>query len=290
MIKGERKAESSTGASPAEKKPKQLTRDDKIDEMFVIMADMEKDMDQTKLIAKNANETAEMAMKSLHVVNSTIKQMQDKDSSIEADIKEIKDMLSNTSHPTWPTPAGRGGQNGAEQGLRELQVIATGLKEAIDEEDAISQVTKIVQEIGAGNKHTRVFTFTDPSKIGVVEFKSIAAKIGFLKKANTLQTEWTNGDNMHFKCNDTLAKQLVDKELGQIKSHLHTKKGYSLSDIKIKWKRQTVEVKGSPWKKVAWTEADGKIKYADEALGIKEEVKAFMQAWKEKRGIENDEL
>ena len=150
-----------------------------------------------------------MAMSSASDVKATVKQMQDKDSSMEKDIKEIKDMLSKTNNPTWPTLANKSGESGAERGLRELQVIAIGLKESIDEDDVIKQVKSVVDGLGVGSKYTDIFTFKDLSSIGIVEFKSLASKIGFLKKANTMQTKWTNGDHMHFKCNDDLVDRVV---------------------------------------------------------------------------------
>ena len=55
----------------------------------------------------------------------------------------------------------------------------------------------------------------------------------------------------------------------------------ALSDVKIRWGRQVVELKG---KQVAWMQ-DGELEYHPEAMDIKSEVKAFMNEWKEKRNM-----
>ena len=72
---------------------------------------------------------------------------------------------------------------------------------------------------------------------------SVASEIGFLQKASTVETQWLNREGMRFKCNEPIAKRIIDKELGQIKYKLHTKKGFALSDIKIRWTKQRVELK-----------------------------------------------
>ena len=53
--------------------------------------------------------------------------------------------------------------------------------------DIIKQVREVVRSAGAEGRCTNIITFTDPSGIGVVQFRSIAAKFGFMKKINSIQ-------------------------------------------------------------------------------------------------------
>ena len=71
----------------------------------------------------------------------------------------------------------------------EVQAIAKGLKEYQDEDDVIKQVRDTGKQLGAEDNVEQVFVFSDPSGAGVIEFKSTASKIGFLKKARLSDTK-----------------------------------------------------------------------------------------------------
>ena len=77
-------------------------------------------------------------------------------------------------------------QETEDEGLRELQVLVGGLAEEADEEAVINQVQAVVDSLGFKGKYEQIFTFTDPSKLGVVEFKSVPSKVGFFKRVNQM--------------------------------------------------------------------------------------------------------
>ena len=137
--------------------------------------------------------------------------------------------------------------------------------------------------MGATEKYINIGTFLDPSKIGIVQFKSLASKFGFLRRTNSTQTKWTNGSDMRFKSNDTVEKRTADKTLGFIKYHLHETKKQPLASIVIKWKKNAVEVNG----KLAASVSDiGEVTYEHEFMDVKPAVEKAMTEWKAKRGLQ----
>ncbi|CAK0888775.1 unnamed protein product [Prorocentrum cordatum] len=247
------------------------------------MKDARKDSEEAKAIALQAKLAAQMAEQAVEGVKTTVKQTSDEMKAIKKDVEQMK------VGPGMFAKAGITRIAEATQSivrdLRELQVIATGLKDPEDEEEVIKQVKDMVDGLGMGNKYTSIGVFTDPSKIGVVNFKSIASKIGFLKKANISSTQWGNGETMRFKANDTIEKRTVDKELGMIKCYLHEKHDHALEDIVIKWHARVVELKGV---KVAWEEDAKGIVYGGAGLAVKASVTGYMKAWREKRNLDDD--
>ena len=117
--------------------------------------------------------------------------------------------------------------------------------------------------------------------MGVIDFKTIANKFGFVKKMDTIDVKWLSGDDMWSKSNDTIQKRCLDKELGMIK-HMLMESGHPQSDVKIKWKKAIVELKGA---KVAEVVSD-EVEYHGDAVGVKDGVREQMRKWKEKRNIE----
>ena len=223
-------------------------------------------------MAQTAVQTAEMALSSTNQMKQMVQQLQTKDTEFEKDIADIKEQLCKST-TTKPEPFGS----------RELQVIVGGLKETQDENDIIDQVKKVVDGMGANGKYERIGTFVDPSKIGVVQFKSVASKIGFLRRTNSMETKWTNGENMRFKNNEPIEKQIADKKLVFVKYYLHETKGHTLGNINIKWKKNTVELEG---KRVAWMTETGELQYDESVMNIKTVVDASMSEWLAKRGLE----
>ena len=244
--------------------------------MFDMMIDMQKDMGQTKLMAQTAVQTAEMALTSLTQIKSSVQSLQTKDSELEQEIGKIKDQLSRSS-------ADKTHKDKETLGTPELQVIVEGLKEPQDENDIIEQVKNVLDGLGVSKKYDNIGTFVDPSKIGVIQFKSIASKIGFLRRISTIETKWTNGSNMHFKSNDTIEKRKADKTLGFIKYHLHETKRLPLSNIAIKWKKNTVEVNGNEVARVSDT---GEVTYESDYMDMKTAVDRSISEWKDKRRLE----
>ena len=105
MIVGTRKAEGGSGDTPFGKKTKPpneiedeqtLSQADKIDKIFDMMTNMQKDVGQTKLLAQTAVQTAELAMSSMNEMKSTMQQLQSKDVEFEKELLSIKQQLNST--------------------------------------------------------------------------------------------------------------------------------------------------------------------------------------------------
>ena len=88
-----------------------------------------------------------------------------------------------------------------------------------------------------------------------------------------MDTKWENGEDMRFTANETLPQRLINKELGQIKYHLH-KTGTTFNKIKIKWDENSVEVNKV---QVAWVENENEMQYTGEAERVKDIVKQYMK-------------
>ena len=69
-----------------------------------------------------------------------------------------------------------------------------------------------------------MFTFSDPAEVGVIEFPTVAAKIGFYKKIKDMDKSLGNDNEMWFNDNRTFERRARDKALGQMKHLLITKK------------------------------------------------------------------
>ena len=148
----------------------------------------------------------------------------------------------------------------------------------------MKQMRSILDSLGVtGSKIDKLFCYTDPATMGILQFTSKAAKFGFLKKHGTTGAQWLNGDRMWWTSNDTVEKRNVDKTLGMIKHELHRSQGTELKDIKIKWSDQIVEVKGH---EVATVDDKGIINAKGAAEAVKADVTKYMDAWRDKRGWE----
>ena len=122
--------------------------------------------------------------------------------------------------------------------------------------------------------------FTDPSSIGVITFKTLAAKIGFFRKVRNHNTKLNNDRFLKFEDNDTWEQRVRNKTLGQIKHKLHESCEHALKDIIIDRTHGIVKVEGA---KVAELGEDGEVEYTPAAATIKTEVDAYMTSWVAKR-------
>jgi len=260
-----------------------------IKEMWSMMKSMKTKTEQACESAEKATQAAEKAAtevqevkESITGISLNIKEFQDKDKSFEKDMAEVKARLGLGSGQASTKTM----ENMYSETCRELEVIAGGLEEPEDEDSIIKQVQTVLDGMGMQGKYVDVELFGDPAKVAKIKFRSEAGKIGFYKKANTLDTKWSVGRNMWFKDNDTLEKRAIDKELGRIKYELTETKKVPTKDVKIWWKRESkdIEVKGV---KVAWVTANKTaIEKTGMALEVKEQVEQCMKEWKEKRNME----
>ena len=188
MIKGARKSEGGSGHTPQPKVSKTNDDDwpelddskgakDMMKDMWAMMKEMQKDAHQAKYVAQLASESAESAHKEISNVKSSI-------CDIEQDIKDIKNLLQKPTNHSKTNMT-------VEEDLRELQVIIGGLKHEQDENQITTQINNILNTVNMKQKTNKSFVFSDPSQIGVVEFKTMGGKVGFLKKMSTVQTNGT---------------------------------------------------------------------------------------------------
>ena len=142
-----------------------------------------------------------------------------------------------------------------------------------DEAEIVNQIDEMLNEIGGRDilKVTDVFTFSDPSKIGVIEFVSEAAKIGFWKKKKDKDFMWLTLDDMWFTNNRTPEERIKDKVLGMIKHHLIETLKINKDDVKIIWAKgkRSLEVKR---KQVAKEQDNGTVEFPEDAAQIQKEV------------------
>ena len=78
----------------------------------------------------------------------------------------------------------------------------------------IDKIIEVTNAMRVSDKVVKIFTFTDPSRIGVAQFKSVAGRNGFLKRMHTAGHKWNEQDKMWCKSNTTLEQRIVDKTLG----------------------------------------------------------------------------
>ena len=89
-------------------------------------------------------------------------------------------------------------------------------------------------------KIIEVSTVSDPSRVGVHKFGSVAAKIRFFQRVNNKEFPWNSGEGMWLSSNKTLQERLLDKTLGQIRHRLIESRGFYRKGIKIKWPQKFV--------------------------------------------------
>ena len=77
---------------------------------------------------------------------------------------------------------------------RSRQVIIHGFEAGSDEAGSTTFINKLLQDNSLTEKAEKVFTFTDPTSIGVIQFRSIAAKSGFFKKTHNVKIKSPHDD------------------------------------------------------------------------------------------------
>ena len=124
-----------------------------------------------------------------------------------------------------------------------------------------------------------VFTFTDPARIGVIEFKTKKGKTSFFTEMKNKTVKLGDSKTMTWTNDDTLETRIKNKRLGYIKYHLHEKLKIDLKDITIKRQSNVVNIKR---KTVAKAGADGELILIDEAFQVKKDVDDSMKRYSAK--------
>ena len=86
---------------------------------------------------------------------------------------------------------------------------------------------QIIQKVKA------LFTFVDPSKVGVIEFETVAAKRGFFKKMGQTKVVFDTNTTLFLNNNETWENRVISKTLGHIKYQMTTQKGIAHTEIYI---------------------------------------------------------
>ena len=124
-------------------------------------------------------------------------------------------------------------------------MIAHGFTKETTEEDVIKKVTEIVHTNGFDKGQIKeIFTFTDPSAIGVIHFLRKVDVTTFLRRMRDKDIDMGDGKHMSFSSNESLEQRTSDKPLGFIKYHLKEQLEIPLKNIRINRKFRTVKIPG----------------------------------------------
>ena len=162
---------------------------------------------------------------------------------------------------------------------RERQVIVSGFKES-DEQSIVRTLQKMLEMKEITQKIAAMFTFMDPSKVGVIEFETVAAKRGFFKKMGQTKVVLDADTTLFLNNNETWENRVIIKTLGHIKYQMTGQMSIAHTEIYIDRKKQVVKYKG---KTKAWVNKDGVFEYDADMNNIKSKVEEIMATWMEKR-------
>ncbi|CAK0905833.1 unnamed protein product [Prorocentrum cordatum] len=238
--------------------------------MFDMMANMQERMNEMKETAQIASDTAGRALAEVVNVQSDVERVKADMKSLRAELPQlVQGIVAGAPPPT--TPAQDDNIKAISRGIRELQVIAKGLKEDQDEDAVIKQVRDTVKQLGAEAKVEQGFVFSDPSGVGAIEFKTIASKIGFLKKQGFLISSELMATTCISRTATACRNEPSTKHLRQVK-HQFQETSHDLKSMKIKWGEDLVKLAGDT---VAWYEGS-EMKYKGKGLKVKAGVEEYM--------------
>ncbi|CAK0864118.1 unnamed protein product, partial [Prorocentrum cordatum] len=192
--------------------------------------------------------------------------------TITPDIADVKKSINKAKDEArLAMETAKGAEDRVEDVEIEIDKLKLTLQDCITEQSFQDEYKGIVAE-----EVEYVYTFLDPSKVGVITFKRETMKNGFLKNMRTRKVQWTCKENMWFTNNNTYEKRVIDKTLGQVK-HLLMNKGYDQKLIRIDWNKEVVKFKGNV---IVEVKEEGHLTTYSEGNLVKEEVDSFMQKWK----------
>ena len=223
-------------------------------------------------------------------IKDNIDTLQNDVSNNTAAISTIHTRLDKLEHQQrQPTTTAQPSTSRDDDTSRQRQVIVSGFDYDSPADSIIATINKFLDVNNRRTNVTDVSTFSDPSAIGVITFKTVAAKIGFYKSIRNCSDsdkELSNDKAMRFKDNMTTTECAQSKRLGQVKHRLSLKGGIAADRIKIHWKDGIVKYKG---KQIFGINDAGQYHYNDEATLVQEDVETFMKTWADKRGLDQSE-
>ena len=202
----------------------------------------------------------------------------------EHELGEVKGLL-HALEKKQVVPKGVDARNEEDDDAwRDFQIVVGGFAEGTDADIIEATIKEFVEQAGVSTEDKRIFTFSDPADIGVIEFPTIKSKISFYKKIEHVAKAIGEGREMWFSNNRSFERRARDKTLGRLKHLLITKGGHLNTDVKIWWKLGTIKVKGT---KVATVGDGGKVKLVADVEMLKEELLSEMNVWFDEKGAES---
>eukprot|EP00959_Pyramimonas_sp_CCMP1952_P253205 5290016-Pyramimonas_sp.AAC.1 len=139
--------------------------------------------DELKSVRLQAERASEMASSAMEAVRS-----------LRADMGRMK-------HKEQERPAAKKEEN--EEDSRPRQVIVGGFTEELEQEELVSKVEGFLREDLRRTKVEKVFTFTDPARVGVIQFTTEAAKKGFYQRIRGASRDIGGDTKLRFADNRT---------------------------------------------------------------------------------------
>ena len=229
-------------------------------------------LDDVKAIAQSAKQESQMALNIAKTNDVAVKELTKEMSELRKRLEEP--VFSNSGNGKPITSKEEQDDN------REFEVIAHGFEKDSDAEDVEKILNDLIKEMKLESRVSKVFTFSDPTSIGVIRFKTVPSKYGFYKQLCNHVAKSKGGNMLDFENNKTLEEREQEKHLGYTK-HILIDRGMAKPEsVKIFWKDQRVEV---DCVKVAWLGADGEYNVSGVAVQIKDEVLKMVKNFADKR-------
>eukprot|EP00959_Pyramimonas_sp_CCMP1952_P337969 7077556-Pyramimonas_sp.AAC.1 len=172
----------------------------------------------------------------------------------------IEERIKHTMHDRQPTAAGGTRRDDGEGEARHKQVIAFGFADNTPSASVVEHLDGILKQLLGDGVHANVTTGSDVTKMGMMEFPSVQAKIAFWKKAqDALNKDEHAFGQIFFRNNLTKEERDHEKRLGYTKYYLQKHSEYTHRNIKIIWSKKMVVLRDSSGKerKVAWYDGEG---------------------------------
>ena len=254
----------------------------------VLMTQMSKLMHDT-LAENNAHTQRQLSHMSnqLHAVattaDSNISSLHTAQAEMKHELENIKQSITTQSRLTSPqrSTKARPDDDSDSDEERTRQVIIHGFAADTDEATITTFINNMLSTHALSKYADKVSTFSDPSSIGVILFKTLAGKAGFFKKMRDVNvpSPHNNVKSMSWTDNNTWDERVMNKQLGLFKHHLHTKHNIPFSDIRIRRSKRTVQVRGTT---VVKHENDGRLTTTNLAVAVENDVATALETWKQK--------
>ena len=212
-------------------------------------------LDDVKALAQNAKNESRAAIEIAKAKDTQMKQLQVEMGEIRKRLDAPDSNIGNASRNT---------SRNDDMEMREFEIIAHGFEKNTDAADVEHVLNNLIKDMKFEDRVSKVCTFSDPSSIGVIRFRTVPSKYGFYKKLMNHSAKSKGGNILTFENNQTLEERAEDEHQGYTK-HLLSDQGKAKPEsVQIRWRQRSVEVDGVP---VAWLNSAGKF----EVSGMAEE-------------------